>query len=132
MQPIRCPRPQFGSRRVYQVRTVGAAGSGIGGIGSGRDVERQPAASVMMPLACQLRERALQDRVRAGEERNVIDECGDQAVADVPVGVAVVGLPPVRIHRRAAAVGIRGDVQRVRPGVADHGTAGRCSCAGGK
>ena len=38
-------------------------------------------------------------------------------MADVPVGVAVVGFPPVRIHGSAAAVGIGGDIQSVRPGV---------------
>ena len=90
----------------------------------------KPDCSVMMPLACQLRERALHDRVRDREERDVVNERGDHAVADVPVRVSVVGLPPIWIHRRAAAVGIRGDIQRVRPGVADQRVQACAGCGG--
>ena len=70
--------------------------------------------AVGLPLG----ERALQDRVGDREERDVVNERGHKAVADVPVRVAVIGLPPVWIHGRASAVGVGGDIQRVRPGVA--------------
>src|SRR5882672_6522212 len=52
------------------------------------------------------------------EGRYVVDECGEKPMADIPIGVAVIGFPEVRIHVRASAVGIGGDVECVRPGVA--------------
>src|SRR5206468_3666859 len=52
------------------------------------------------------------------EEGNVVDEAAHHAVADVPVGVAVISLPVIWIHWRAAVIGVGRDVESVRPGVA--------------
>ena len=120
------PAPAVVARRVEQVRPVGAAGAGVGRVGSGRNVEWNAGLQRHDAVALPPGERALQERVRDREEGNIVNEGGHETVADVPVGVAVVGLPQIRLQRSAAAVGIRGDIQRVRPGVVGvHGQAAR-------
>ena len=104
-------------RRADQIRPVGAAGPGVGRIRSCGDVERETSLDGDDAVRLPLSEDAPHDWVRHAKERDVVNETGHEAVADIPIGVAVIVFPGVRNQRRASAVGIRGDVQSVRPGV---------------
>src|SRR4030095_9850132 len=89
------------------VGALRAAGRGIGAVLGNGDVEEPSALqggnAVQLPSA----EGELQRLVAAGEERQVVDIAGDEAVAEIPIGTAVVKPPIVGMHGCATAVGIR-------------------------
>src|SRR5690348_9610828 len=105
------------ARGVNQVWPVGAAGGGVRRVGGRRDIERQPSLKSNDAVGLPLSEGAPQQPIRGGEEGNVVNEGGEKTVTDVPVGVAIIGLPPIGNHGSAAAIGVGTDVQRMRPGI---------------
>jgi len=104
--------------RVNQVGPSRAAGGGIGSVNRAGDIERQPRLRDEERIHLPRPERASQKGVCGVEDRDFVNHAARQAVADVPVGVGIVGAPVIRVHRRAAAIRIGGDVLRMRPGVA--------------
>src|SRR6185369_17299032 len=102
---------------MNQVGPVSAVRGGIRCVGPRRNVEWGSALDRHNSVALPPSECSLQEWVSGPEKWNTVNKACHEAVAVVPVGIAVVGLPPIRLHRRSAAIGILGDVQRMRPGV---------------
>ncbi len=63
-----------------------------------------------MPLVCQPPKAAFTNLLER-EEGDLVVVAGDEPMADVPVGEAVVKPPVKRIHDVRAAVGVGGDVE---------------------
>src|ERR1700730_15036492 len=111
------PGAAIGMGNAGHVWTL-VAGAGVGLVRRDDNVEWKTALDrgqqVYLPVCQGLLDRRVR---RTLPERQVIDDTGNEAMAHIPVRVAVVGPPVVRVHGRSTAVGISGDVQRVRPRV---------------
>ena len=63
-------------------------------------------------------QRGFHYAISALEERNLVDVSGEKPMPQIERSVAVVTTPVVCIHRSSAIVGVTGDIQGVRPCVA--------------
>src|SRR5437773_228426 len=109
-------RAAIGARRSHDIRAL-ITTTDVCLIARDQDVEWYPRLcrenSVSLPVA----QRPSQD-IRAIRGRQVVNKAGNQPVANVPVGIAIVTPPIKGIHRRAATVGVGRNINRMRPGVA--------------
>lgn len=103
--------------RSYKIGTlIGATDVGL--IWRDDHVERGTGLRGENTVGLPITERPAQKWTAAAEGRQVVDEAGNEPMTNIPVSVTVVQPPLVVIHGRTPAVGIRGNVESVRPSVA--------------
>src|SRR5262245_4797470 len=103
-------------RRTNQVGTL-IATADICSIGSNEHVEWLSGLCRHNGIGLPVPQRPAEQRFFTVKRRQIVNQAGNESVTNVPVSITVVTVPVIGIHRRTAAVRIRGYIGAVRPGI---------------